>query len=99
MKAVKTNKFKESSAYLEPLKVGSALRSEILKFEYRQKNKPTEINILDYTVMAALEKQMPVKVKPNKRIPGICKCPICKTELCEDEDLNYCPTCGQRLKS
>lgn len=37
--------------------------------------------------------------KPNKRIPGIGTCQICKTELCiDDEALYFCPTCGQRLK-
>lgn len=50
-------------------------------------------------IVEALEKQAPKPVKPNKRIPGICKCPICKTELCDDKDLNYCPTCGQKLIS
>lgn len=45
------------------------------------------------------EKQNPQKVIPNKRIPGLCKCPVCKTELCnDDEDLHYCPTCGQALR-
>lgn len=50
-------------------------------------------------IIDALEKQIPKEPKPNKRIPGIGKCQICKTELCiDDEDLHYCPTCGQRLK-
>jgi hypothetical protein len=50
-------------------------------------------------VVDLLEKQIPKEAKPNKRIPGIGKCQICKTELCiDDEDLHYCPTCGQRLK-
>lgn len=49
--------------------------------------------------ISALEKQIPKEPKPNKRIPGIGKCQICKTELyIDDEDLHYCPTCGQRLK-
>jgi hypothetical protein len=51
------------------------------------------------TVLVALEKQIPKPPKPNTRIPGIGKCQICKTELCiDDDDLHYCPTCGQRLK-
>jgi hypothetical protein len=40
---------------LEPLKLSSALQSEIFKLEYRKANKPKEINILDYTVIYALK--------------------------------------------
>ena len=40
---------------LEPLKLESALKSEIMKYEFRKKNKPEDINILDYTVMYALK--------------------------------------------
>lgn len=40
---------------LEPLKLSSALNSEIFKLEYRKANKPEEISILDYTVIAALK--------------------------------------------
>ena len=40
---------------LEPLKLASALNSEICKLEYRKANKPKEINILDYTVIYALK--------------------------------------------
>ena len=40
---------------LEPLKLSSALNSEIFKLKYRRDNKPKEINILDYTVIAALQ--------------------------------------------
>ena len=40
---------------LEPLKLQSALQSEILKFNYRKEHKPQDINILDYTVMYALK--------------------------------------------
>ena len=40
---------------LEPLKLASALNSEIFKLEYRKANKPNEINILDYTVIYALK--------------------------------------------
>lgn len=39
---------------LEPLKISSALDSEILKFEYRKKHDPKSISILDYTIIAAL---------------------------------------------
>ena len=40
---------------LEPLKLQSALESEIFKYNYRKEHKPQSINILDYTVMAALK--------------------------------------------
>ena len=40
---------------LEPLKLQSALQSEIFKYEYRKKNKPEDINMLDYTIMYALK--------------------------------------------
>lgn len=49
--------------------------------------------------MRALEKQIPQKVIQNKRCKELGKCPICNTELCiDDEDLHYCPTCGQALE-
>ena len=41
---------------LEPIKVYSALKSEILKLELRIENRPKDISILDYTVIAALQK-------------------------------------------
>ena len=41
---------------LEPIKVYSALKSEILKLELRIKNRQKDISILDYTVIAALQK-------------------------------------------
>ena len=40
---------------LEPLKLQSALESEIFKYTYRKEHKPPIINILDYTIMAALK--------------------------------------------
>lgn len=40
---------------LEPLKLTSALQSEIFKYEYRKANRPKDINPLDYTVMYALK--------------------------------------------
>lgn len=40
---------------LEPLKLQSALESEIFKYNYRKEHKPQSINILDYTIMAALK--------------------------------------------
>lgn len=40
---------------LEPLKLQCALESEIFKYNYRKEHKPQSINILDYTIMAALK--------------------------------------------
>ena len=40
---------------LEPIKLSSALRSEILKYEYRKENKPDDISVLDITIMYALK--------------------------------------------
>jgi formate dehydrogenase maturation protein FdhE len=57
-------------------------------------------HVMQANVMAinALKKQIPGKVKPTK-IEGLGKCPVCKTDLCiDDNDLHYCPTCGQALK-
>jgi hypothetical protein len=46
------------------------------------------------------EKATLKKVIPNKRIKGLGKCPICKTELyTDDKDLHFCPTCGQALET
>lgn len=48
---------------LEPLKIGSALKSELLKLQFRKAEKQEDISILDYTIIAALkealEKRMP----------------------------------------
>lgn len=41
---------------LEPLKIRSALSSERMKLEYRKENNPKDISILDYTIIACLEK-------------------------------------------
>lgn len=43
---------------LEPLKVASALQSEILKFEIRKEQSPQDISILDYTIIACLTKYL-----------------------------------------
>ena len=52
---------------LEPLKLQSALQSEIFKFNYRKEHRQQDINILDYTVMYALkhclEEQLKAGVK------------------------------------
>ena len=48
---------------LEPLKLQSALQSEIIKFNYRKEHRPQDINILDYTVMCALKHCLEEKLK------------------------------------
>lgn len=50
---------------LEPLKLQSALQSEIFKYEYRKEHKPQEINILDYTVMHALKYCLEEQIKKD----------------------------------
>ena len=39
---------------LEPIKIESALRSEMMKLEFRRDKKPEDVSILDYTIIAAL---------------------------------------------
>ena len=39
---------------LEPIKIESALRSEMMKLEFRKANRPKDVSILDYTIIAAL---------------------------------------------
>jgi hypothetical protein len=75
---------------LEPLKVESALRSEKMKMEYRMRNKPKEINILDLTVIAALEKQVPGKPTQKFYSSGY--------DDDHDDGYNYdCPCCNNQV--
>ena len=53
---------------LEPLKLQSALQSEIFKFNYRKEHKPHDINILDYTVMYALKYCLEEQLKEGGNI-------------------------------
>ena len=53
---------------LEPLKLQSALQSEIFKFNYRKEHKPQDINILDYTVMYALKHCLAEQLKAGGNI-------------------------------
>lgn len=62
LKALKEYKAKMEMQYLddinnplEPLKLSSALQSEIFKYNYRKEHKPQDINPLDYTIMYALK--------------------------------------------
>jgi hypothetical protein len=43
---------------LEPIKVESALKSEIMKLGYRKKHNPTSVSELDYTIIAVLAKEL-----------------------------------------
>ena len=85
--------------YLELLKVEQALRSEKMKLEYRKNNKPSEISILDYTVIAALEKQIPQKPHNPIGMDGnpnalVKYCYTCGNHL---KDQKFCKTCGQKI--
>lgn len=46
---------------LELLKVESALSSEVMKMNYRKEHKPKNINVLDYTIIAVLVKELGIK--------------------------------------
>lgn len=78
---------------LEPLKVEYALKSEKMKLEYRLKNKPKEVNELDYTVIAALSKQVPYKPTKCNITQGRCVCGVGFI----DKTTHYCGNCGQQL--
>ena len=61
-KALKEYKAKMEMQYLddinnplEPLKLSSALQSEIFKYNYRKEHKPQDISPLDYTIIYALK--------------------------------------------
>lgn len=43
---------------LEPIKVESALQSEIIKLNYRKEHNPTSVSELDYTIIAVLAKEL-----------------------------------------
>lgn len=43
---------------LEPLKISSALKSELLKLQFRKAENPESISPLDYTVIAALKEAL-----------------------------------------
>lgn len=50
---------------LEPLKISSALKSELLKLKFRQAEKPESISPLDYTVIAALKEALEKRTQDN----------------------------------
>lgn len=51
---------------LEPLKLTSALESEIFKYNYRKKHKPGDINMLDFTVIYALKHCLEEELKESE---------------------------------
>lgn len=50
---------------LEPLKISSALKSELLKLQFRKTEKPESISPLDYTVIAALKEALEKRTQDN----------------------------------
>lgn len=52
---------------LEPLKISSALKSELLKLQFRKAEKPESISPLDYTVIAALKEVLEKRTQKNDR--------------------------------
>ena len=52
---------------LEPLKLQSALKSEISKYNYRKKYRPKDISPLDYTVMYAFKHCLEEQTKERLR--------------------------------
>jgi len=53
---------------LEPIKVEAALKSEIMKYEYRKEHKPKDISTLDYTIMHALYKALEEGLREGKQM-------------------------------
>ena len=98
---------------LEPLKVECTLNSEERKLNYRKQHRPKDVNILDYTIIEALKRQIPKEVNTEEINRGIgvsgeydidfnMLCPNCK-EVVGDYEANelyykHCPNCGQKLK-
>ena len=52
---------------LEPLKISSALKSELLKLQFRKAEKPESISTLDYTVIAALKEALEKRVERDEK--------------------------------
>lgn len=78
---------------LEPIKVTSALNSQIMTLEYRLKNKPQDVSMLDYTIIEALKKQIPRKTTGFFNI-----CPVCGEQNRRNfNNISFCQYCGQKL--
>ena len=54
-KKMKTQFLDDIENPLEPIKLSSALESEIFKYEYRTEHDPQKISPLDYTIIYALK--------------------------------------------
>lgn len=54
-KKMKTQYLDDIENPLEPIKLSSALESEIFKYEYRAEHDPQKISPLDYTIIYALK--------------------------------------------
>lgn len=52
---------------LEPLKLKSALESEIFKYNYRKEHRPKDISPLDYTIMYALKHCLEEQIKESTK--------------------------------
>lgn len=52
---------------LEPLKISSALKSELLKLQFRKTEKPESISPLDYTVIAALREALGKRLERDEK--------------------------------
>ncbi len=50
----------------EPIKIEAALRSEMMKMEFRRSNKPKDISLLDYTIIAVLHDALERALKGQK---------------------------------
>lgn len=91
---------------LEHLKVASALNSELFKLDYRITNKPNDISPLDYTIIMALDRQIPKKPKcyedkfihcPNCGIGFGYKWECYPTKENDYSHIQYCFGCGQKI--
>jgi L-lactate utilization protein LutC len=46
----------------EPIKIKSALESEMMKYNYRKANNPGAISVLDYTIIAVLSRALEISI-------------------------------------
>lgn len=63
---MKTQYFDDIENPLEPIKLSSALESEIFKYEYRAEHDPQKISPLDYTIIYALKHCLEEQLKEVK---------------------------------
>lgn len=90
----------EINDILEPLKVESALDSELRKLEFRRQYKPQDISILDYTIIECIKKQVPNLVKEVVKIINDYDsvsyiCSSCNWNVSLGN--KFCSHCGQKL--